>query len=393
MPKNSLLVMDDQPLICEFVADVATQLGYLVRACSDSGEFRRIYQEVRPDVIVLDLQMPGPDGVELLRWLAAAGSPSRILIMSGMDEKVLHTVRQLAVDYGLSIAGVLRKPARVAELQELLQNCMTRSAAITESELAEAIAADGLVVHYQPIFGLAGGKPKLESAEALVRLHRPEQKLLQPDAFIGLAESSGLIRELTDKVLEQVVRQISRWQLTGPAIPVAVNLSAVVLDDLDLPNRMSELLAAHHVEPAQVVLEVTEQAVSRDFSRMMDILSRLRIKGFPLALDDFGTGHSSLVQLYHLPFTDIKVDKSFTLDLGHEEQADTIVRAVINLAHSLQLKVCAEGVETLQTLNQLKAYGCDKVQGYYFSRPVPPDQFAALARDWNPPAQLHSIAG
>ena len=181
-------------------------------------------------------------------------------------------------------------------------------------------------------------------------------------------------------MIAKVVRQIAIWNATNPTwkkasspVSVAINMSANMLQDLTLPDVLGATLNEHDVSASQLIVEVTETGVMEDISRTMDILSRLRLKGMHVSIDDFGTGFSSLVQLYRMPFSELKIDKSFVLDVARNDEAKVIIRSIVDLAHNLGVDVCAEGVETRNALEFLQSLRCDAVQGFLIGRPMPPE--------------------
>ncbi|MDO8596939.1 MAG: EAL domain-containing protein, partial [Sulfuricaulis sp.] len=240
-------------------------------------------------------------------------------------------------------------------------------------ELRRAIEEDELVLHYQPKIDMRTGQ--VCGAEALVRWIHPQQGMIPPDEFIPLAEHSGLIKPLTDWVVEAALRQSSDWRHAGVALPVAVNLSARNLRDAELLSKMARLVAAWGAEAGWLELEITESAVMDDPEGALEILRRLSILGFTLFIDDFGTGYSSLGYLKKLPVNAVKIDKSFVIDMLANTDSAAIVRATVVLAHDLGLKVVAEGVENQATWDRLAALGCDVAQGYHISKPLPAEQF------------------
>jgi diguanylate cyclase (GGDEF)-like protein len=235
-------------------------------------------------------------------------------------------------------------------------------------ELRRAIAHDELVLHYQPSVDLASGRPS--GAEALVRWQHPVHGLLAPVEFIGLAEMSGVIQELTRWVLDRAVRDLAAWALVGVTLPVAVNLSVRNLYDVDLPLWLGRLLEEQGVEASMLTLEITESVLMDDQGHAADALARLREMGTSSSIDDFGTGFSSLANLRHLPVDEVKIDRSFVGGMVADTIDLTIVRSVIELAHGLELRVVAEGVEDAETLARLTELGCDRAQGYHLSRPL-----------------------
>ncbi|MCH7930413.1 MAG: EAL domain-containing response regulator [Proteobacteria bacterium] len=385
MKSGRLLVIDDEPAICDFVKDVAEESGFEVAIAANFDQFSVAYGSFRPSVIVLDLLLPGVDGIELLRFLAKEKCRAHIVLMSGLDQKVLHTASQLGATHGLRMLDALQKPILVPELERVLSRVSGEERPITEHDLGEAISAGELVVHYQPKVKLGSeGSREVSSLEALVRWDRPGHGLVPPDEFIPLAETTGLIDSLTDYVLHAALKQIAQWRKHGSSVTVAVNLAPQLLSDLDLPDRLSDLLAEYGVDGSVLIVEVTESAAMTDAARTMDILTRLRLKGIELSMDDFGTGYSSLVELYRMPFSELKIDKSFVIDVNRNKEAEVIVRSIVDLGHNLGLKVCAEGVETEEAMSFLRSIKCDLAQGYYISKPLPPSDAMALIDTWAP---------
>src|SRR5690606_28536034 len=200
---------------------------------------------------------------------------------------------------------------------------------------------------------------QVRSAEALVRWRHPSLGLLYPGEFLTLAEQSGLIVGITDFVMTDAIRQIGHWRSRGLNLAVAVNLSPRLVQDLEFPDRLNRIFREFDTAPEQLTLEVTEAASLDDPELVMDIFTRLRVKGVGLSLDDFGTGTSSLTQLYKMPFSEVKIDGSLIADVDTSKAAATVVRAIVELAHNLSLSACAEGVETAAAFEFLDQVGCD----------------------------------
>jgi diguanylate cyclase (GGDEF)-like protein len=243
-------------------------------------------------------------------------------------------------------------------------------------ELRRAISDGELVVHYQPKADLARGA--VTSVEALVRWQHPEDGLLAPAEFLPVAEHTDLIRPLTLYVLDDAVRQAREWEDAGLDLSVAVNLAMGNLLDVRLPDDVAALLAKRRLAPRRLILEITENVVMADPARIVEVLGRLRSLGVGLSLDDFGTGTSSLAYLKALNVDELKIDRSFVTDMRTDPQSAAIVRSTIQLAHAMDLRVVAEGVEDADTLFELKAMGADVAQGFYLSRPVPPVEILAM---------------
>jgi diguanylate cyclase (GGDEF)-like protein len=235
-------------------------------------------------------------------------------------------------------------------------------------DLRQSLARGQLSLRFQPKVDLATRQVK--HAEALLRWHHSELGAIPPDEFIPLAERSGFVHELTRFVLEQALHQNSVWRGQGVDLGVAVNLSAMDLMDADLPDFIQACLRRHRVPPPRLILEVTESALMRDVDYAVRMLHRLRASGLRLAIDDFGTGYSSLAQLKRLPVDELKIDKSFVMQMTEGSDDAVIVRSTIELGHNMGLSVIAEGVESGSSLALLERYRCDMVQGYLFSAPL-----------------------
>ena len=224
----------------------------------------------------------------------------------------------------------------------------------------------------------------LASVEALVRWRHPTRGLVPPEEFIQLAEQTRLIRPITRWVMDAALRQCRAWREAGFDIPVAINLSIHDLQDPALPDQVNLLLATHAVPPEQLRLEITESALLVEPRRAREVLARLRATGVRISIDDFGTGYSSLAYLKDLPVDELKIDRSFVRDMAADPSARAIVRAVIDMADDLGLRVIAEGVEDRATLQVLASLGCDLAQGYHFSPPVGAAELAGWAAGVGP---------
>jgi diguanylate cyclase (GGDEF)-like protein len=258
------------------------------------------------------------------------------------------------------------------------------------SDFRRAAAEDELVLYFQPKVGLADDT--ILHAEALVRWQHPQYGLLPPGEFIPLAEQTGHIRLLTRWSLREAIRQCRRWLDQGLRLSVAVNLSALDLLDASLPAVVADLLREHDVAADLLLLELTESAVMREPTHVRRVLTELERLGVRLAVDDFGTGYSSLSHLRRLPVHEIKIDKSFVLQMATDRDDLALVKSTIQLAHNLGLQVVAEGVETLECLELLRMHDCDMVQGYYFTRPLPPTELTGWLAERAAAATVASAA-
>ena len=247
------------------------------------------------------------------------------------------------------------------------------------AQLRRGIDRGELVVDYQPKVALHASTTF--AVEALVRWEHPQLGRLSPAAFVPLAEQSGVIKYLTERVLETSLRQCARWRDEGLLVRVSVNVSTRSLLDRDLPAVIRELLECFDVPASLLQLEITESRTVTDLGRAQAVLEELRSMGVTVAIDDFGTGFSSLSQLQQLPIDEIKIDRSFVISMDEDRNDAMLVRSIIELGRSLDLRVTAEGVETESSLQTLRQLGCDFAQGFHLCRPVRADPLPALFRD------------
>ena len=252
------------------------------------------------------------------------------------------------------------------------------------TELKQAVNRHELKLFLQPKICLATNT--VLGAEALIRWQHPEHGLITPDRFIPFAEQTGFIRVLTLWAVDQASAIWREWLQAGLDLKIAVNLSPRDLMDRELPQHLHAIVTRHHVPASAIVLEITEGATMDDPVHGQQILSRLSELGFQLSIDDFGTGYSSLAYLKTLPVQELKIDKSFVLNMQNDLNDAKIVRSVIDLAHNLGMRVVAEGLESAKSWKLLEGLHCDEAQGFFISRPMPPDAFVAWVRDWEAPS-------
>jgi EAL domain-containing protein (putative c-di-GMP-specific phosphodiesterase class I)/ActR/RegA family two-component response regulator len=391
-----LVVLDDDEPIAQFMATVASSRGWTARAVIHEAEFQALIRADPPDAIILDLQLGASDGVEQLRFLHSIGYDRAIVLTSGFDARVLASAEQIGNSLGLSIVAVVEKPARAARISEVLAAIERGPAAaasraedpqpvvrsVSPNDVAEAIAGDRMALHLQPIVSANGHA--VTGAEALLRWQDPVLGPVAPEQFIAAAEQDGdVIDRLTMWVAETAVAQYRRLAEHGSPIQVGINISNHSLRSHDFPDRMAAVLERLSTPPGAIGLEVTESVAMHDLDATTAVLTRLRLKGFTVALDDFGTGHSSLTALRRMPFSAIKIDKSFVAEVETSNDSLTIVRSVIQLARDMRLTSVAEGVPSANAARMLTDLGIDGLQGHHFSPPLPFDAFVTWLREWS----------
>ena len=398
MSTGRLLILDDDPAIGRTIAIIAEGAGLSCIATADPTEFFSLIESFGPSHIALDLVMPQMDGVEVMERLASLRCSARIIVTSGLGSRVLEAAARTAADNGLDLAGILAKPFSPAKLRALLADAPPAAApapvapaatppAPDLEALRQAVARQEFFVVYQPKVRCADGS--LAGFEALLRWRHPALGVIGPDQFIPLAESSGLIDAMTEWMLDDAITWFAASFADSP-VTLAINLSAVTASNA--ATRMGDYSDAEwgfveHVlqrcqnrslAPSRLIFELTESSAMSDPAATLRLLTRMRMKGFQLSIDDFGTGFSSMLQLVRLPFSEIKVDRSFVGSCQRSEESRSVVRSIVNLGESLGLTSTGEGVEDEETLEFLRSVGCDLAQGYLIARPMP----AAQVVEW-----------
>jgi len=377
-----MLVFDDDDAIGRLVVRVATASGLEAMAVSDADTFKQRLQSDPPQVVVLDLQLGGTDGVEQMRLLANQHYAGALVLMSGYDARVLATANSVGTSLGLKIESVLEKPLCVAELGKVFERLLFAGQTLSTARLLQAIANnDELVLEFQPI---VSREPKtLKKLEALVRWQHPVLGLIPPARFLPAAESdTATIDALTDWVVGAAVDAYQVLAELGVTVPLAVNVSMNNLHDLTFPDRIAQRLRAGGMPAEHLCLEITESAVFNDVVRTMEILSRIRLKGMQLSIDDFGTGYSSLRMLCQMPFSEIKIDQSFVSDVTISRDSRAIVKSIVGLAANMEMTCIAEGVETEDTAKLLEGLGVCNLQGYLIARPMPVEAVPPWLATW-----------
>ncbi|MFQ3220994.1 MAG: EAL domain-containing protein (putative c-di-GMP-specific phosphodiesterase class I) [Paraglaciecola sp.] len=384
---GKILILDDDPFILKLLRHMLTSLGFNQVTTYDNGESALASLDSsssQPDLILLDINMPEMDGIEFIRHLVGKSYSGSIIVISGENTRMLQTAERLVSAHEMPILGYLQKPINSQELTALLDEWAPSryirpklvQKIYTANEVRAAIINHQLVNYYQPKVDVASGK--VMGVESLVRWRHPQDGMVFPDQFIGVAEDNGLIDDLTRVVINDAFSQTKIWRDAGLSLRVALNLSMKNLASLEFADYVTTAAAKAGIVPDDIVLEVTESRLMKDLSTPLEILTRLRLKRFHLSIDDFGTGHSSLIQLLDLPFNELKVDQGFVHGAASNETLRSIYNASLSLAQKFDMKSVAEGVENQADWDFIQSSGCDLAQGYYIAKPMAADEI----HDW-----------
>jgi EAL domain-containing protein (putative c-di-GMP-specific phosphodiesterase class I)/ActR/RegA family two-component response regulator len=334
----------------------------------------------QPAVIILDLSMPGFDGIEVLGLLRLHGFTGRVIVMSGRDRDVIETARRVGQSYGLRMGPGLQKPARARDILGAVRSEEEASSTPgAMSDIARGFASGEFRFHYQPKYDLR--MHTLVGFESLVRWQHPDKGLLLPGAFLAQMNSGGFKSELARTALKNAVAQLEEWHELGATTNISIN---VALEDATDPSFLLQLTAAVNAmssPPASLTIELLEGAADLDLNAAAAALTRVRLLGVNVSIDDFGMQSSSLARLQHLPANEIKIDRSFIATLRKFKQDEIIVRSVIGLARQLGLSAVAEGIEDHDTLCLLVEMGCVYGQGWHFAKAMPAEDASRLLQE------------
>lgn len=376
---TSVLIVDDSGVQRSHSAALCRELGIAkIHEASNGREALALLATLSPppSMLMTDLEMPTMDGPELLEELHLRGIDLPIIVLSSHERILIDSVQDMGSVFGLNILGALQKPLRAETLRAALQNNggiaakRQRSAQlpIDAEALSAGMERGEIFVHYQPKVDIRTGI--VRGVEALARWQHPTLGFVPPDQFIPLAERNDLIHPLTLQVMNQAMLQTASWKARGMHLSVAINLSPRLLERSDLAQEVSSLRECHGLSADQVVLEVTESSLVTQLGVALGVLARLRLRGFGLSIDDYGTGFSSMQQLARIPFTELKIDRSFVRGAPERESRQVILRSAIDMANKLGLITVAEGVETMQEWRLLQEFGCTVGQGWLIARPM-----------------------
>jgi len=399
-----VLLLDDDPFMLDYIKIILLNLGVVDIFLADEGASALEVLENEKfvmDVIFCDLNMPNMDGVTFLRLISQKNFSGSIVINSGEEQGLLNAVSELTEAHQLNLLGSLKKPIMPEQVDSLFAKLTNQNRHkedvkaikniedkdFSVDELANGIRDNQIVVYYQPKIEIIS--KKVVGFEALARWVNKKRGMVSPNVFIPIAESENLIGSLTDNVFVQAINQTQKWCQKRPEIKVSVNFSMQTLSRLELPDLLHNSISNINVNSNNIIIEVTESGLMQNLTINMEVLARLKLLGFRLSIDDFGTGYSSLNQLQRLPFSELKLDRSYVTAAHKDKKARAILESSVELAKKLSLSIVAEGVETQEDWDLVKELGCNTVQGYYIARPMPTGEATQWLDEWEKNSHPH----
>ncbi|WP_204152214.1 EAL domain-containing response regulator [Leptolyngbya sp. CCY15150] len=390
MSPKKILVIEDEPMLRDLISDLLEAECYEPICAEDGISGLQMARDITPDLILCDVMLPGIDGYGILAALQqeviTAAVPFIFLTAKSERLDIRHGMALGADDY-------ITKPFDRLDLLDTIRTRLKKQAALHQAygnasegshtqiedrdRLLKALEQDEFSLYYQPQISLQTGE--LVGAEALIRWHDPQRGLVPPNDFIPLAESTGVIIPIGRWVLQTVCQQAVTWQEQRmPPLKLAVNISGAQFNRPDLIPEITQVLDQTGLPPRYLSLELTESLLVQNVESTINTLNELHARGLQVSVDDFGTGYASLGYLQHFSFNTLKLDRCFVKQVNQNTKNAAIVMALIQMAHSLDLDVIAEGVETEDERDFLAMHRCDAMQGYLFSRPLPALEFAQL---------------
>jgi len=386
MSYRHALLVDDDPVFRALTEDMILDAGLGSVDMAEDGfdALAKLDAGMQPDLLVCDLNMPAHDGVSLIRSLSDRKFPGKVLIVSGEAAAVIDTVARLARMQGLNIIGSIRKPLTTEALNDALKRGAPARrfgapgsvAPADPAVLDAAIDRGALIPFFQAKVCMR--TCQVSGAEALARIAITHDEYANPVPYIQLAEQTDRIDDLTLALARTVAHHVRDYGVNGEPMPVSINISPLSLTRRDFPDQLAQIIEAAGLSCTQVTLEVTEGHLMNSGPDVLETMARMRIKGFGLSVDDFGTGASNIDRLQRFPFTELKIDQTFTRNVFTDSFARTAVETSVRLARELQLNIVAEGIETPEMWRYLADLGVDEGQGYLMAYPLAPTDFADL---------------
>ncbi len=387
---NQILIIEDDAFHSRILSKMLSNLTTAtIHHAGDGKEGLSLVELHKPDIIFCDLNMPNMDGVEFLNQLSLTRVQPMVVLTSSANEDVQNAVVSMSRAVGFEHVSALHKPMSVEALAMKLEEWQTRGLSkkvlskpqsntvlLSPQEVKLALANDHLQPHFQAHFDAKTGA--IVGAEALVRWEHPIYGSLTPNHFLPLVIDQDLSAVLALNMIRSSVSHAANWHKNGFHITVSVNVLPSDIAQPKFADRVLAILDEANFSPNYLTLEITEEEITTDLTNTIANTARLRIRGVSISIDDFGTGHSSLSQLIHSPFNELKIDRSFVNKMSSSPKHLAVLKSIIDLSHSIGLNIVAEGVETQEEATFLSELGCQTLQGFYFNKPQAITEFNKL---------------
>jgi len=388
----NFLVAEDDDFQRRWLAIMLANLGIKnIVEVADGIEALKTLQDplTSIDISVIDLNMPGMDGIELIRHIAKDNHPGSIILISALDRSLLFSVETMSKAYGVDVLGTIEKPATPECLLALVdlyrsridsQQVPSTLPGLTFDDLRRALHNREFEPLFQPKVALATGQVK--GAEAFARWLFPQRGIVAPLEFLPLLEEMGEMEAFTWIVIEKSIAACRQWHQKGHPVSVSVNFAPSCLARPQFAEKLIDYAAAQQFDPHYLIVEVTESAAVANAPHFLESLARLRMKGFGISVDDYGTGQSNLQQLLHIPFSELKIDRSFVAGAASNHALELVLSASLDVCRKLDKHSVAVGVETQQDWDFLQKLGCTYAQGYYIAKPMDGAALPLWMEEW-----------
>jgi len=381
---NSLLIVDNEPITRRDMRQLAMKLDYEVEEANSASAALEHFGVAPPNMIVIDLNLPDTDGIRLLVELAQLECKAAILIIGSFENTILEAAENVGLELGLRILGATAKPALPSEFARWLELARVKGPSISDHAVRSALDNGEFSLHYQPTFSRVGDRPwYVSGVTAYVRWEHPEFGLLRPGQFLRDVENTGLLNELTDKLVLEAMQHVRYWQDRGMSLTVGISIPWRLIADPSTPERLDALARETNINPSKLVLNIFDFSDSSKLVTGCEVLARLRLREFQIVYDGFTDLRSSIVNLVKLPFTAVNLDSTLSSLASSDAGVARSISTILAVAQELELEVHAKCVATQQDLDKLEELGCRSVRGHLFSREMPASQIEDFVRHWN----------
>lgn len=386
-----VLIAEDDRFSQKMLAEMLKDAGINDVHFADSGSavLSKMDSDLKPDLLICDLNMPGVDGIDLLGMLGERKFTGEIIVISGCDKRIIKAACKMAIHYKLNLTGGFEKPIDERRFMRMVRYCgdtkkrvqvATDRLAFSVDEIKNAIVNGHIIPYFQPQVDVHTGL--VDSVECLARWQHPSRGLLLPNDFIPQLTDYNLLDEFNEMMFVSALKEFKKLHKECHIPQMAFNLPPESLHHGEVAARYHQLVKSAGFEAADIVIEVLESDYKDGQDLPVAILNHFRLKGFGLSIDDFGTGYSTLDRISQVPVTAIKIDRRFVLEAHEDEIARSIIRNTVHLAKELGVKTVAEGIESMDDWVLMRDLGCDYIQGYLVARPKIASQFKIWMSSW-----------